>query len=515
MYQEFSMTRYIGAIDQGTTSTRFIIFDKQGALISTAQKEHDQICKKPGWVEHDPVQIWENTRQVIGQALETAGLTGKDLAGIGITNQRETILAWDKITGKPYFNAIVWQCTRSKNICDTLIQDGGQDRFRKKTGLPVATYFSGPKIKWMMDTLPELGTGVKKKTVLFVTMDTWLIWNLTGGIDGGNHVTDVTNASRTLLMNLETLDWDDSILSVLKIPRETLPTIVPSSDSAAYGMTRKEGPFAAALPIAGDLGDQQAALFGQTCFEPGEAKNTYGTGCFLLFNTGENILYSDHGLLTTLAYQINGHAPCYALEGSIAYAGALVQWIRDNLGLIQNAVDIEDLAKTVEDNGDVYCVPAFSGLFAPYWRSDARGVIAGLTQFANKGHLARAVLEATAFQTMDIVDAIQKEFKGTRDLKHLKVDGGMVNNQLLMQFQADLLNVCVIRPKIAETTALGAAYAAGLAVGFWSDLKDLKKNWAIESIFTPAKSDAWRDNLRSGWKKAVQRTLDWKTDHDR
>lgn len=507
------MTQYIGAIDQGTTSTRFMIFDKQGRSISTGQKEHDQICKKPGWVEHDPIQIWENTQQVIGQALEKANLSGRDLCAVGVTNQRETVLAWDRYTGKPCFNAIVWQCTRTRNICDDLIRQGGMDRFRKKTGLPVATYFSGPKIKWLMETIPGVREGVGKGRVLFGTMDTWIIWNLTGGPAGGVHVTDVTNASRTMLMDLETLEWDEEILSVLGIPVSALPLIVASSDDKAYGRTEKNGPFRTALPIGGALGDQQAALFGQTCFEPGEAKNTYGTGCFLLFNTGEKIQFSDHGLLTTLGYKIGSQKACYALEGSIAYAGALVQWIRDNLGLIEKASDIETLAGTVEDNGDVYCVPAFSGLFAPYWRSDARGVIAGLTQFANKGHLARAVIESTAFQTRDIVDAVKKEFKGGFDFKHLNVDGGMVANDLLMQFQADILNVEVIRPKIAETTALGTAYAAGLAVGFWSDENDLKKNRAIHSTFLPTKDKAWRDHLMSGWKKAVQRTLNWAGDH--
>jgi len=504
------MTPYIGAIDQGTTSTRFMIFDTLGRVIGAAKKEHDQICTQPRWVEHDPVQIWNHTKAVIQEGLAAAGIQGKDLAAVGVTNQRETVLAWDRTTGQPYANAIVWQCARSDNICAELIREGGQDRFRQKTGLPVATYFSGPKIKWLMDHIPGVKTGVEKGRAIFGTMDIWLIWNLTGGPDLGRHVTDVTNASRTLLMNRETLEWDKDILSVLKIPFHTLPAIVPSSDPKAFGMTRADGPFKAALPIGSALGDQQAALFGQTCFEAGEAKNTYGTGCFLLFHTGERIQFSDHGLLTTPAYQISGQKPCYALEGSIAYAGALVQWVRDNLGLIQKASDIEALAKTVADNGDVYCVPAFSGLYAPYWRSDARGVIAGLTQFAGKGHLARAVLEATAFQTKDIVDAVKKEFQGRLDLKSLKVDGGMVENRLLMQFQADILNAAVIRSKISETTALGAAYAAGLAVGVWSGLEELKQNWAVHSTFLPQKDAAWRERLSVGWEKAVQRTLNWK-----
>ena len=505
------MTRYIGAIDQGTTSSRFIVFDKQGHIVSIGQKEHDQICKQPGYVEHDPVQIWNNTKDVIRQALEKGNLSANDLEGIGITNQRETVLAWDKTTGTPYFNAVVWQCTRSQDICEDLIKTGGQDRFRHQTGLPVATYFSGPKIKWLINNVPKIKEDIQTDRVLFGTMDTWIIWNLTGGPDGGRHVTDVTNASRTLLMNLQTLDWDEEILSVLDIPRHTLPDIVPSSGRAAFGVTKSTGAFGRELVIGGVLGDQQAALFGQTCFEAGEAKNTYGTGCFLLFNTGSHVQISKHGLLTTLGYQIAGEKPVYALEGSIAYAGALVQWVRDNLGLIDRSPAIETLAKTVPDNGDVYCVPAFSGLFAPYWRSDARGVIAGLTQFANKGHLARAVLEAAGFQTKDIVEAINKEFD--KDLTTLKVDGGMAANDLLMQFQSNILNVPVIRPKTLETTALGAAYAAGLATGFWKDKNALKKNWAIEKTFTPRKDDTWRDAHYRGWKKAVERTLGWKRKH--
>ncbi len=510
------MTRYIGAIDQGTTSTRFIVFDRQGCIISACQKEHDQICKQPGWVEHDPIQIWENTKIVIQLALDKAKITGNDLAAIGITNQRETVIAWDRTTGKPFFNAIVWQCTRSQQICDSLIENSDQDRFRKQTGLPVATYFSGPKIKWLIENVSQIRPGIHKGNVLFGTMDTWIIWNLTGGPDGGKHVTDVTNASRTLLMNLKTLDWDENILSVLDIPRESLPKIVASSDDTAFGATRKNGPFHCEVSVGGALGDQQAALFGQTCFDVGEAKNTYGTGCFLLFNTGTKIQISKHGLLTTLGYKIGSEPAVYALEGSIAYAGALVQWIRDNLGLIKSAKEIEDLASTVNNNGDVYIVPAFSGLFAPYWRSDARGVVTGLTQFANKGHLARAVLEASGYQTMDIVDAINKEFtrkEFTRSLKSLKVDGGMAVNNLLLQFQADILNTKVIRPRVLETTALGAAYAAGLAVGFWKTLDELKNNWAIERTFSPQKGSTWREKHSLGWKKAVKRTLGWTTDH--
>lgn len=502
------MTSYIGAMDQGTTSTRFIIFNKLGHIISTGQKEHDQICKQPGFVEHDPVQIWKNSEFVIKQALEKGNIKAADLCSIGITNQRETVLAWDKTTGLPYFNAIVWQCTRSQEICDDLIKEGGQDRFRHKTGLPVATYFSGPKIKWLIDHLPQLKQDLIENKVLFGTMDTWIIWNLTGGADGGRHVTDVTNASRTLLMNLETLAWDEQILSVLGIPGHCLPKIAPSSDDMAFGTTSKKGVFGREIIIGGVLGDQQAALFGQTCFEPGEAKNTYGTGCFLLFNTGSDIRISEHGLLTTLGYKIGNEKAVYALEGSIAYAGALIQWVRDNLGLIETSPQIEALARTVPDNGDVYCVPAFSGLFAPHWRSDARGVIAGLTQFANKGHIARAALEAAGFQTMDIVDAINKEFD--KDLTTLKVDGGMAANDLLMQFQSDILNVPVIRPKVLETTALGAAYAAGLAVGLWKDKQELKKNGAVQKTFCPQQDETWRTLHAKGWTKAIERTLGWK-----
>lgn len=503
------MADYLGALDQGTTSTRFIIFDKNGSIISLSQMEHDQICQKPGWVEHDGSQIWENTRKVICQALEKTKISGKDLAAIGVTNQRETIMVWDRHTGKPLHNAIVWQCTRSDEICRDLDRVHGKNSFRLKTGLPTATYFSGPKIKWMMDQVPGLKKAVEKGDAIFGTMDTWIIWNLTGGPGKGHHVTDVTNASRTLLMNLKTLEWDPEILKVMGIPESSLPRIVPSSHATAFGHTTLEGPFQSQVPVGGALGDQQAALFGQTCFEPGEAKNTYGTGCFLLFNTGTTIKFSDHGLLTTLGYQIGSQPAVYALEGSIAYAGALVQWVRDNLGLVSSASEIETLANTVEDNGDVYCVPAFSGLFAPYWRSDARGIIAGLTQFANKGHIARAVLEACAFQTKDIVEAINLDLGQGIDLKFLRVDGGMVVNNTLMQFQADILNVPVTRPRVAETTALGAAYAAGLAVGFWPDTQALKENWHVHSTWEPDMDTGRRDSLYRGWKKAVEKTFGW------
>ncbi len=504
------MATYLGAVDQGTTSTRFIIFDKNGAIIGLDQMEHDQILPQPGWVEHDGSQIWKNTQAVIRGALAKAGITGQDLAAIGVTNQRETVLAWDKNTGVPLYNAIVWQCTRTDKICRDLDKTHGKDHFRQTTGLPTATYFSGPKIKWMINNVPAVKAAVDKNTACFGTMDTWVIWNLTGGPGKGSYVTDVTNASRTLLMDLKTLAWDQDILTLFDIPESCLPRIVPSSDPNAFGRTEFSGPLGTDVPIGGALGDQQAALFGQTCFAPGEAKNTYGTGCFMLFNTGSDIRFSNHGLLTTLGYQIGNQAPVYALEGSIAYAGALVQWVRDNLGLIKDATQIEALANTVPDNGDVYFVPAFSGLFAPYWQSDARGIIAGLTQFANRGHIARAVLEASAFQTRDIAQAILLDLGDEMDLKGLKVDGGMVANNTLMQFQADMLNVAVTRPKVAETTALGAAYAAGLAVGFWPDTDALKKNWHVHTTWKPGMEEDRRDTLYKGWKKAVDRTFAWK-----
>ncbi len=511
------MADYIGALDQGTTSTRFIVFDRNGTIAGSGQLAHEQICEKPGWVAHDPVQIMKNTVKVIEKALSRARISGRDLACIGITNQRETVVAWDRTTGKPLCPAIVWQCTRTRDICNRLIKEGGQDRFRKQTGLPVATYFSGPKMKWILDNVPGARQAADKGRLCFGTMDSWLVWNLTGGPGKGIHVTDVTNASRTLLMNINTLAWDQDLLQVMEIPGHTLPHIVPSVDAASFGSAVEGGPFDVPVPICGVLGDQQAALFGQTCFEPGEAKNTYGTGCFLLFNTGRKPVFSGHGLLTTPAFQVAGQPAVYALEGSIAYAGALVQWVRDNLGLVATAPEIETLAGTVDDNGDVYCVPAFSGLFAPYWRSDARGVIAGLTQFANKGHLARAVLEASAFQTRDIVDAIARDFAGQGldqglgkfGLKELKVDGGMVENNLLMQFQSDILGVPVIRPQVTETTALGAAYAAGLASGFYADRRELKKNWSVCFTWNPSMTYDTRAHLYEGWKKAVQRTLNW------
>ena len=501
------MAKYIGALDLGTTSNRFIVFDHQGRIIGFDQMEHEQILPRPGWVEHDPMEIWRNSQAVIKGALGKTGISGGDLVAIGITNQRETAVLWDKNTGRPLYNAIVWQCTRSDDICRRLSAEHGQDRFREKTGLPIATYFSGPKVRWILDEVPEARTAAQKGTALFGTIESWIIWWLTGGPNGGAHVTDVTNASRTLMMNLNTLDWDDEILNVLDIPRRILPRIVPSSDRNTWGHTAKDGAFNSTIPVCGALGDQQAALVGQTCFNVGEAKNTYGTGCFLLLNTGNEPVASRHGLLTTVAYQIRGEKPVYCLEGSIAIAGALVQWLRDNLGLIAAAPDVETLARTVPNNGGAYIVPAFSGLFAPYWRSDARGVIAGLTRFVNKGHLARAVLEASAYQTFEIVEAMNND-SGVA-LSSLKVDGGMVVNELLMQFQADILDVPVIRPAVTETTALGAAYAAGLAVGYWSDSDELRHNWAVDKTWEPQMDPAERQKGIGDWKKAVARTFNW------
>jgi glycerol kinase len=491
------MGRYILAIDQGTTSTRCILFDAQGMPVAMAQQEHRQIYPRPGWVEHDALEIWENTEGVVRQALAKAGARPAEILAIGITNQRETTVIWERETGRPIYNAIVWQDTRTDALCAELAQEGGQDRFRPQTGLPLATYFSGPKIAWLLEHIPSARARAERGELLFGNIDTWLIWNLCG-----EHVTDVTNASRTLLMNLHTLDWDDHILSVLGIPRAMLPRIRPSVE--IYGTARGvlEG-----VPVAGDLGDQQAALFGQTCFAPGEAKNTYGTGCFMLLNTGETPIPSQAGLLTTLAYQIAGQPAIYALEGSIAISGALVQWLRDNLGLISKSAEIEALARSVEDNGGIYFVPAFSGLFAPYWRSDARGVIVGLTRYVNKGHLARAALEATAYQTREVLEAMEAD-SGVK-LSVLKVDGGMVVNELLMQFQADMLGVPVVRPKVIETTALGAAYAAGLATGFWRDLESLRQQWQVDRRWQPQMDAERRAQLYAGWKKAVTRTFDW------
>jgi glycerol kinase len=496
------MAKYSAAIDQGTTSTRFMIFDHAGKVVGVDQKEHEQIYPKPGWVEHNPMEIMTRTHEVIKGALAKTKVDPKDIAAVGVTNQRETTVVWEKATGKPVYNAIVWQDTRTDQICNELAKDGGQDRFRTKVGLPLATYFSGPKIKWILENVPGVRAKAEKGEVLFGNIDSWVIWNMTGGPKGGVHVTDVTNASRTMLMNLQTLDWDPDMLKVMGIPRAMLPTIKPSS--AVYGKGVDE---IAGIPVAGDLGDQQAALFGQTCFSPGEAKNTYGTGCFMLLNTGNKPVQSKNGLLTTLGYKIGDQPAVYALEGSIAITGALVQWLRDNIGLIQKSADIEALAKTVEDNGGIYFVPAFSGLFAPYWKNDARGVIAGMTRYINKGHIARAALEATAFQTREVLDAMNKD-SGV-PLTALKVDGGMVYNELLMQFQADILGVPVIRPVVAETTALGAAYAAGLAVGFWKAVEDLRANWGKDKEWDPKMDAGARNKEYKGWLKAVTRTFEW------
>jgi glycerol kinase len=496
------MAKYVAAIDQGTTSTRCMVFDHAGQVVSVDQKEHEQIFPQPGWVEHSATEIWERTQEVVKGALSQGNLTTADLAAVGVTNQRETTVVWNRKTGTPVHNAIVWQDTRTDRICNQLAQDGGQDRFRQKVGLPLATYFSGPKIRWIIDNVPGVKEQAKSGDLVFGNIDSWVVWNLTGGPEGGVHVTDPTNASRTMLMNLETLDWDDEILDTMGIPLAMLPEIKSSSMEYAKGTGVLDG-----VPVAGILGDQQAAVFGQTCFSVGEAKNTYGTGNFLLLNTGTEAVQSKNGLLTTVGYKIGDQDAVYCLEGAIAVTGSLVQWLRDNIGLFSDAPEIEDLARTVEDNGGAYFVPAFSGLFAPYWKSDARGAIVGLTRYVNKGHLARAVLEATAFQTKEVVDAMNAD-SGV-DLESLKVDGGMVQNDLLMQFQADILDVPVIRPKVAETTSLGAAYAAGLAVGFWGEIEDLRANWGKDHEWTPKMDADRRDREYRMWKKAVTRTFDW------
>ncbi|MFN5745265.1 MAG: glycerol kinase GlpK [Methylococcaceae bacterium] len=495
------MTDHILAIDQGTTSTRCIIFDRNSRIVASAQCEHRQIYPRPGWVEHDPMEIWQTTEAVIASALQQAGLSARELAAIGITNQRETVVVWDKVTGLPIHNAIVWQDTRTDELCRTLAADGGQNRLRALTGLPIASYFSGPKLQWLLDHVRGSRQRADRGELLCGTLDSWLIWKLTGG----QHVTDPSNASRTLLMNLATLAWDDNLLRLMKIPRVMLPEIRSSSEIYGYAQGMLAG-----VPVAGNLGDQQAALFGQTCFDVGDTKNTYGTGCFMLLNTGGQPVKSNHGLLTTVAYQLGTQAPVYALEGSIAVTGALVQWLRDNLGMIDSAAQIETLANTVADNGGVYIVPAFSGLFAPYWRSDARGAIVGLTRYANKGHFARATLEATAYQTLEIIDAMRAD--SGHMIASLKVDGGMVVNDTLMQFQADILNTPVIRPRVSETTAQGAAYVAGLAVGYWQTTDELRSLWGNDRRFEPQMDDASRQRLCNQWKKAVTRTFDWIND---
>ena len=491
------MTRYVGAIDQGTTSSRFIVFDRAGNTIAVAQREHRQIYPRPGWVEHDPIELRDNTLAVIAQALREADLSPRDLAAVGVTNQRETTLLWDRVTGQPVHNALVWQDTRSDALVAEYARDGGQDRFRTQTGLPLASYFSALKLRWLLDSVPDARRRAEAGDLAFGTVDTWLLWHLMG-----DHITDVTNASRTQLMDLATLQWDDALLTAFGIPRAVLPRIVPSSE--VYGVARAplEG-----VPVAGILGDQQAALLGQACCEPGEAKNTYGTGCFLLMHTGTTPRPSRHGLITTVAAKFGDAPATYALEGSIAVTGALVQWLRDNLGIIRASADVEALAASVPDNGDVYFVPAFSGLYAPYWRSDARGVIAGLTRYATVGHIARAALEASAYQTLDVVRAMEQD-SGIA-IRTLRVDGGMVANELLMQFQADMLNVPVVRPRSLETTALGAAYAAGLAVGYWRGLDDLRANWAVTCTWTPAMAEERRGALAAAWHKAVERSFGW------
>ncbi len=494
--------KYMGAIDQGTTSTRFVLFDSEGRVKASAQKEHRQIYPQPGWVEHDPLEIWANTQEVIQRALLQSGVQTREIGGIGITNQRETTMLWDRTTGKPLYNAIVWQDTRTADLCTELEARCGMDSIRSRTGLPISTYFSGPKLRWILSNVPGAAQAAREGRALFGTMDTWIIWNLTGG---RAHVTDPSNASRTMLYNIHRLEWDERLLADQGIPASILPSVRPSSAPGGYG-TVQVAPLKG-VPVCGDLGDQQAALFGQACFEPGEAKNTYGTGCFLLMNTGEKAVPSRHGLLTTIAYQMGDRPVCYALEGSIAIAGSLVQWARDKMELVTSAAEINVLAARVPDNGGVYVVPAFSGLFAPHWRKDARGIIAGLTHFAGRAHIARAILEATAYQTRDIFQAMAEDSRVS--LKALKVDGGMTASSLLMQFQADILGVPVIQPVVAETTSLGAAYAAGLAVGFWKDEASLRANWAKAAEWRPSMDTATRERLCAGWQKAIERSLGW------
>jgi glycerol kinase len=491
------MSRYVGAIDQGTTSTRFIVFDRAGETVATAQKAHEQIYPQPGWVEHDPEEIRDNTLTVIRDALSAAGLSARDLAAVGITNQRETTLLWERSSGRAVHNALVWQDTRTDALVADYVRDGGQDRFRAQTGLPLASYFSALKLRWLLDHVPDARRRAAAGDLLFGTVDSWLLWHLTG-----QHGTDVTNASRTQLMNLTTLDWDELLLAAFGVPRAVLPRILPSS--GMYGATRG---ILDGVPITGVLGDQQAALLGQACCEPGEAKNTYGTGCFLLMHTGTMPVPSRHGLVTTVASKLGDAPATYALEGSIAITGALVQWLRDNLGVIRTSSEVEALAGSVPDNGDVYFVPAFSGLYAPHWRADARGVIAGLTGFATAGHIARAALEASAYQTLDVVRAMEQD--AGVPVRSMRVDGGMVVNDALMQFQADVLGVPILRPRTLETTALGAAYAAGLAVGYWQGLDDVRANWAVTREWRPSMSVERRDALTAGWRKAVAKSLGW------
>ena len=501
------MADYVGSIDQGTTSSRFMIFDHGGNEVARHQLEHEQIMQQAGWVEHNPVEIWERSSAVIQTALGKAGLQASDLAAFGITNQRETTVVWNRHTGRPYYNAIVWQDTRTDKIASALERDGKGDIIRQKAGLPPAPYFSGGKIQWIFENVPGVREAAEQGDAIFGNTDAWLMWHLTGGIDGGVHVTDVTNASRTMLMNLETLDWDDELLGIFDIPRHMLPEIKPSSSPDPYGITRPTGPLAGEVPITGDLGDQQAATVGQVCFSPGEAKNTYGTGNFMLMNTGTEIVRSENGLLTTPAYKFGDEPAVYALEGSIAVTGSAVQWLRDQLGIISGAAQSESLARQVDDNGGVYFVPAFSGLFAPYWRSDARGAIVGLSRFNTNAHLARATLESICYQSRDVAEAMTAD-SGV-ELETLKVDGGVTANDLCMQIQADILGVPVSRPVVAETTALGAAYAAGLAVGFWQNTDELRENWNESQRWQPEWTDDQRGEGYDRWKRAVTRTLDW------
>ncbi|KUI35263.1 glycerol kinase [Mycobacterium sp. IS-1496] len=501
------MAQFVAAIDQGTTSTRCMIFDHDGAEVGRHQLEHEQLLPQAGWVEHNPVEIWERTASVLMSALNRTNLSAEDLCALGITNQRETALVWNRRTGRPYYNAIVWQDTRTDRIATALDRDGRGDVIRRKAGLPPATYFSAGKVQWILDNVDGVREAAEKGDAIFGTADSWVVWNLTGGPRGGVHVTDVTNASRTMLMDLETLDWDDELLSFFGIPRQMLPEIKPSSCLDCHGVTREDGPLGGEVPITGILGDQQAAMVGQVCLSAGEAKNTYGTGNFLLLNTGEKIVRSGNGLLTTVCYQFGDAKPVYALEGSIAVTGSAVQWLRDQLGIISGAAQSEALARQVDDNGGVYFVPAFSGLFAPYWRSDARGAIVGLSRFNTNAHVARATLEAICYQSRDVVDAMEAD-SGVH-LEVLKVDGGITANNLCMQIQADVLGVDVVRPVVAETTALGAGYAAGLAVGFWDGADDLRRNWQEDKRWTPQWSDDQRAEGYAGWQKAVERTLDW------
>ena len=502
---------YVAAVDQGTTGTRFMVFSHDGQVVASSYEEHEQIYPQPGWVEHDALEIRDKTQRVIRAVLDTGDVDTADIAAVGVTNQRETTVVWEKATGRPVYNAVVWQDTRTRDICQQLIADGLESTVRVRAGLPIATYFSGPKIRWILDNVDGVRARAERGELLFGNIDTWIIWWLTGGPDGGAHITDATNASRTMLMDLATLDWDDQLLAAMGIPRAMLPEIRPSSDH--YGATQADGPLGTSVPVCGDLGDQQAALVGQTCYSVGEAKNTYGTGCFMLMNTGATAVPSNSGLLTTVAYSLGGGSMAaqprviYALEGSIAITGAAVQWLRDNLQIIKTAAETEEIAQSVENAGGIYFVPAFSGLFAPYWDMDARGVIVGLTRYVNHAHIVRATLEAICYQTRDVLEAMRAD--SGIELTALKVDGGAVKNNFLMQLQADILGVPVVRPTVDETTALGAAYAAGLAVGFWHDLEDLRANWGVDRVFEPAWSDDRRESGYAGWKKAVERTRGW------